>query len=400
MEQSILSVSELVKSLKVTVESQFPFIAVRGEATNIKTAFSGHTYFSLKDKESQIRCAIFSRQKAALHVPLVEDREYIIWGRISLYEARSEITLVVSLVVEAGEGEAALKLKALKEKLAKEGLFDPSRKKMLPHFCEHIGVVTSESGAAIHDIIRVGRNRYPRLRITLCPALVQGEKADISIVKALETLAAVPDIDAIIVGRGGGSKEDLAAFNSEALARAVVACPIPVVAAVGHEIDLTLLDLAADASVSTPSAAAERLTEPAADILDTVGNSIALSRERITGHLREQAMRLDRAMLSFPNPMQWISGRLLRVSNAEAQLSRSINLHLNNLKELFSEHNTLLETLSPLRPLEQGWTLVRQNGKVIKRLTHFNTHHSFSMKFHDGEIIIVPEINEEKKQKN
>jgi exodeoxyribonuclease VII large subunit len=385
MEERVLTVSELVRDIKAVVEAGFGFVALKGEVTNLRASFSGHTYFTLKDAAAQIRCVIFKGQKMSSERTLAEDAEYIVWGRVSLYEARADLSLIVSFFMPAGEGKEALRIKELKEKLAKEGLFDESRKKPLPRFVEHIGVVTAAGGAAIHDIIRVGRDRYPRLKITLYPALVQGEKAEQTIVRGVEALGALPGIDAIVVGRGGGSKEDLMAFNGEALARAVAASPVPVIAAVGHETDRTILDLVASYSVATPSAAAELCTAEALELTREAAGIAAFIGERTSSLLRDHWMRLDRAMLSLPRPAEWIQRLRLRLAELSAVIEKNVvQIHRDadrRLAALFLK----VETLSPLRPLEQGYSLIRQNGRTVKRLVTLDTGAAFTVRFADGE---------------
>lgn len=382
------TVTEVVKDIKKIVESQFSFVVIKGEVTNLKLSYSGHTYFTLKDKDSQIRCAIFRQQQTALGRQLESDKEFIIWGKISLYEARSEITVIVSFFMPYGEGQDALRLKILKEKLHKMGVFDETHKKLLPDFIEHIGVVTSESGAAIHDIIHVGRNRFPPLKITLYPALVQGDKAEASIIKGIEELAKLDDISVLIVGRGGGSKEDLAIFNSEAIAMTVINCSKPVVAAVGHETDRTILDMAASFTVSTPSAAAELVTQEKEELIKTIENSINLAGEKILSQIKNQYMRLDRFMLSLPSPALWLKEKTHELSQIILVAEKAITQAIRDKKDIFQEINTNLETLSPLRPLENGFALITQNSRMIKRKASLKNSDNFKIKFIDGEIEI------------
>ncbi len=385
MEERVFTVSELVRDIKGAVEAGFGFVAVRGEVTNLRASFSGHTYFTLKDNATQLRCIIFKGQKGAADRTLVEDGEYIVWGRVSLYEARADLSIIVSFFLPAGEGKEALKIKALKEKLAKEGLFDESHKKPLPRFVEHIGVVTAAGGAAIHDIIRVGRDRYPRLKITLYPALVQGEKAEVSIARGVEALGAIDGIEALIVGRGGGSKEDLMAFNGEALARAVAACPVPVVAAVGHETDRTILDLVASYSVATPSAAAELCTADALELAREAAGIASFLGERTGGILRDHWMRLDRAMLSLPRPAEWIQRLRLKLAELSASLGKEVVRRHRAADRRLAELFLKIETLSPLRPLEQGYALIRQKGATVKRLASLDADAALTVRFADGE---------------
>lgn len=383
--ERIFTVTELARALRMSVEAQFGVVVVRGEATNIRTALSGHTYFTLKDEESQVRCVLFRGTKALAERSLAEDAEYLVWGRLSLYEPRTEVSLVVSFFLPAGEGKEALRLKALKEKLFNMGVFDEVHKKKLPPIVEHIGVVTAPGGAAIQDIIRVGRDRYPPLRITLYPALVQGEEAEGTLVQGVETLGALPDIDAIIVGRGGGAKEDLRPFNGEGLALAVIACPVPVVAAVGHEIDKTILDLAASYSVSTPSAAAVLCTTPVEDLVERAGTFCADMETAVERLLREKYMRLDHLMLAIPRPTEWIQRLMSRLVGLTALLEKRVTAVIRRDEQRVAKDHLLFEKYNPIAPLERGFVVVRQNGRVVKRRAFFDVHAPFVLRFADGE---------------
>ena len=384
MQEVVVPVSAFVRDLKNAVEGAFGFVALRGEMTNLTKAYSGHIYFTLKDNDAQIKCALFKNQQKMNRAELVNDAEYIVYGRISVYEPRSEITLVASLVVPFGEGMAAMQLKILKEKLYKEGIFDQAHKKPLPEYPKTIGVVTAESGAAIHDIIRVSRKRFPAAEIVLSPALVQGKEASASIVAALKRLKKLDEIEVVIIGRGGGSKEDLDAFNSEELARAVIAFEKPVVSAVGHETDSTILDLAASFSVATPSAAAELIFPDASEISQNVDNYLNLLKKQTEGLLFSKFMQLDNLTLSLKNPNEIISGIFHRTEKlmlkAEASVKEIIGRKITELSEL----DKLLEMNNPLYPLSKGFAIVSQNGKTVKTSRKLKTKEPFEIRFGDG----------------
>ena len=316
------------------------------------------------------------------------DAEYVVYGRISVYEPRTEITLVASLVVPFGEGLAAMQLKMLKEKLSKEGVFDDIHKKPLPEYPAVVGVVTAESGAAIHDIIRVSRKRFPAAQIVLSPALVQGKDAHLSIIAALEKLSALDEVEVIIIGRGGGSKEDLDAFNSEDLARAVIKCEKPIVSAVGHETDSTILDLAASFSVATPSAAAELIFPDSAEIMQSVKNSERIIKKETEGILFSKFMQLDNLTLSLKNPKEIINSILHDTERlmfrAESTLKEMINRKFAELSEL----EKMLETVNPLSPLQRGFAIVSQNGKTIKKSVELEPKLPFEIRFGDGKVEI------------
>lgn len=388
MQEIVVPVSAFVHDLKNAVEGAFGFVALRGEITNLTRAYSGHIYFTLKDNDAQIKCALFKNQQKMNKAEIKNDAEYVVYGRISVYEPRTEITLVASLVVPFGEGLAAMQLKMLKEKLSKEGVFDDIHKKPLPEYPAVVGVVTAESGAAIHDIIRVSRKRFPAAQIVLSPALVQGKDAHLSIIAALEKLSALDEVEVIIIGRGGGSKEDLDAFNSEDLARAVIKCEKPIVSAVGHETDTSILDLAASFSVATPSAAAELIFPDSAEIMQSVKNSERIMKKETEGILFSKFMQLDNITLSLKNPKEIINSILHDTERlmfrAESTLKEMINRKFAELSEL----EKMLETVNPLSPLQRGFAIVSQNGKTIKKSVELEPKLPFEIRFGDGKVEI------------
>jgi exodeoxyribonuclease VII large subunit len=388
MQDVVVPVSAFVKDLKNAVEGAFGFVALRGEITNLTRAYSGHIYFTLKDNDAQIKCALFKNQQKMNRAELKNDAEYVVYGRISVYEPRTEITLVASLVVPFGEGLAAMQLKMIKEKLQKEGVFDDIHKKPLPEYPAVIGVVTAESGAAIHDIIRVSRKRFPAAQIILSPALVQGKDAHLSIIAALERLSALDEVEAIIIGRGGGSKEDLEPFNSEELARAVIRCGKPIVSAVGHETDTTILDLAASFSVATPSAAAELIFPDSSEIMQSVKNSEKMMKKQAENILFSKFMMLDNLTLSLKNPKDIINSVLHDTEKlmfrAESALKEMINRKFTELSELEKQ----LETVNPLSPLARGFAIVLQNGKTVKKSVELEPASPFEIRFGDGKVKI------------
>lgn len=388
MQDVVVPVSAFVHDLKNAVEGAFGFVALRGEITNLTRAYSGHIYFTLKDNDAQIKCALFKNQQKMNKAELKNDAEYVVYGRISVYEPRTEITLVASLVVPFGEGLAAMQLKMLKEKLYKEGVFDQSHKKPLPEYPAVVGVVTAESGAAIHDIIKVSRKRFPAAQIVLSPALVQGRDAHLSIIAALEKLSALDEVEVIIIGRGGGSKEDLEPFNSEELARRVIACEKPVVSAVGHETDTTILDLAASFSVATPSAAAELIFPDSTEILQNTKHSVDLMRKETEGILFSKFMQLDNLTLSLKNPKEIINSILHDTERLMFKAEKILKELINQKSAELSDLEKRLETVNPLSPLQRGFAIVSQNGKTIKRSVELKPKSPFEIRFGDGKVRI------------
>ncbi len=388
MQDVVVPVSAFVHDLKNAVEGAFGFVALRGEITNLTRAYSGHIYFTLKDNDAQIKCALFKNQQKMNKAELKNDAEYVVYGRISVYEPRTEITLVASLVVPFGEGLAAMQLKMLKEKLYKEGVFDQSHKKPLPEYPAVVGVVTAESGAAIHDIIKVSRKRFPAAQIVLSPALVQGRDAHLSIIAALEKLSALDEVEVIIIGRGGGSKEDLEPFNSEELARRVIACEKPVVSAVGHETDTTILDLAASFSVATPSAAAELIFPDSTEILQNTKHTVDLMRKETEGILFSKFMQLDNLTLSLKNPKEIINSILHDTERLMFKAEKILKELINQKSAELSDLEKRLETVNPLSPLQRGFAIVSQNGKTVKKSVELEPASPFEIRFGDGKVRI------------
>ena len=388
MQDVVVPVSAFVHDLKNAVEGAFGFVALRGEITNLTRAYSGHIYFTLKDNDAQIKCALFKNQQKMNKAELKNDAEYVVYGRISVYEPRTEITLVATLVVPFGEGLAAMQLKMLKEKLYKEGVFDASRKKPLPEYPAVVGVVTAESGAAIHDIIKVSRKRFPAAQIVLSPALVQGRDAHLSIIAALEKLSALDEVEVIIIGRGGGSKEDLEPFNSEELARRVIACEKPVVSAVGHETDTTILDLAASFSVATPSAAAELIFPDSTEILQNTKHSVDIMKKQTEGLLFSKFMQLDNLTLSLKNPKEIINSILHDTERLMFKAEKILKEIINRKSAELSDLEKRLETVNPLSPLQRGFAIVSQNGKTIKKSVELEPASPFEIRFGDGKVKI------------
>ena len=388
MQDVVVPVSAFVHDLKNAVEGAFGFVALRGEITNLTRAYSGHIYFTLKDNDAQIKCALFKNQQKMNKAEIKNDAEYVVYGRISVYEPRTEITLVASLIVPFGEGLAAMQLKMLKEKLSKEGVFDDIHKKPLPEYPAVVGVVTAESGAAIHDIIRVSRKRFPAAQIVLSPALVQGKDAHLSIISALEKLSVLDEVEVIIIGRGGGSKEDLDAFNSEELARAVIKCEKPIVSAVGHETDTSILDLAASFSVATPSAAAELIFPDSAEIMQSVKNSERIMKKETEGILFAKFMQLDNLTLSLKNPKEIINSILHDTDKLMFKAEKILKELINQKNAELSELEKRLETVNPLSPLQRGFAIVSQNGKTIKKSVELEPKSPFEIRFGDGKVEI------------
>ncbi|NZA25415.1 exodeoxyribonuclease VII large subunit, partial [Luteimonas sp. SJ-92] len=293
----ILTPSQLNTLARSLLEDAFPLVLVEGELGNVSRPASGHLYFTLKDARAQVRCAMFRPKSQWLRFQPREGLKVLARGRLTLYEARGDYQLILDSLEEAGEGALRRAFEALKAKLQAEGLFDASRKRPLPPYVRRLGVVTSPSGAAVRDVLSVLARRFPLLEVEILPVPVQGEGAAAQIVAMLRRAAACGRYDALLLTRGGGSLEDLQAFNDEALARAVAASPVPVVAAVGHETDFSLAEFAADLRAPTPSAAAELLVPDSGELLARLRTLQRRVAALGLHRLQQAAQRTDRAAL-------------------------------------------------------------------------------------------------------
>jgi len=285
----VFSVSEVTGLVKAALEDLFPRLWVEGEISNFHRHQSGHLYFTLKDDKAQLRTVMFRSDARSVAFELKDGLKVLCRGRLSVYEPRGEYQLYAEAVQPKGKGALQLAFEQLKEKLRIEGLFDPARKRKIPLRPGTIGIVTSPTGAALRDILRVLERRHARLGILIHPARVQGEGAADEIAEGIRTLGGLPGVDVLIVGRGGGSIEDLWAFNEEKVARAIAASPVPVISAVGHEVDVTIADFVADLRAPTPSAAAEMVVEKETAFLDRIGHFESTLALRMRYKLRELA---------------------------------------------------------------------------------------------------------------
>ncbi len=304
------------------LEDALPMVWVEGEISTLARPASGHLYFALKDAQAQVRCALFRPRAQALRFVPAEGQRVLARGRVTLYEPRGEYQLVVESLEDAGAGALARQLEELKARLAAEGLFAATRKRALPAYPQRIGVVTSPSGAAIRDVLAVLARRFPLVQVDLLPVPVQGKEAPAAIAAMLARASRAARHDVLLLTRGGGANEDLAAFNDEAVVRAVAACTMPVVAAVGHEIDYTLVDFAADLRAPTPSAAAELLVPDAALLRMRLARLHEQLRRRMRQHLQQRAQTLDawQARLRGQHPLQRTTRARERLQRLRSQL--------------------------------------------------------------------------------
>jgi exodeoxyribonuclease VII large subunit len=356
----IYSVTELTREIRGLLEDHFPFIWVEGEISNFRVPASGHYYFVLKDGESQVRCVIFRSQQRCIRFQPEDGLNVLCQARASVYEPRGEYQLLVDVVEPRGVGALQLAYEQLKLRLEKEGLFDPKHKKTIPFLTQRLGVVTSATGAAIRDIIRVVRERYSNLEIYLYSVRVQGEGAADEIAEAIDTLNAELPLDALIVGRGGGSWEDLWAFNEEAVVRAIFRSGIPVISAVGHEIDTTLADLVADVRAPTPSAAAELVAQHK----ETLEGYLVDLYQRLQGRVRQTLKFANERLLSRHQRLRHPAARLadlrLRLDEHTQRLEFSIQRMLSSERQAFLRQQDHLLHLSPSRKVVESRGLLNR----------------------------------------
>lgn len=432
----VLTPGQLATLARDLLEGSFPAVWVEGELGGVSRPASGHLYFNLKDARAQLRCAMWRQQAQRLRCAPRDGMQVLLRGRLTVYEARGDMQLIVEHMEEAGEGALRRAFEELKARLAAEGLFDAARKRPLPRLVRRLGIVTSPSGAAIRDVLHVLQRRFPLLDVELVPSPVQGAAAAGQLVQALRWAGASGRYDALLLTRGGGSLEDLWCFNDEALARAIAASPVPVMSAVGHEIDTTLADFAADVRAPTPSAAAELLVPERGELLA----QLYRQRARLDAALRRQldaaAQRTDRAILRLnaARPHARLERGALRLADLRRRLDAQRSMHLQGRREilhalcarlralppqrmidmrrerLYHALETLrrersmagerrhlrllglaraLEAVSPLATLQRGFAILRDDaGRVVSRVQQARTDQKLSARLIDGELAL------------
>lgn len=414
-ERKVLTVSQLTQLIKQELETLFPEVWVEGEISNFRPYHSGHVYFTLKDSQAQLKAVLFRSAAQRVAFELQDGLKVVCRGAITVYEPRGEYQIIVEEVLPRGKGALQLAFEQLRAKLEKEGLFAKELKKKLPLLPKKVGVVTSPHGAAIVDILRTLERRFARLHILIYPVRVQGEGAAAEIVEGIRFLSQIPDLDAIIVGRGGGSIEDLWAFNEESVARAIFACPIPIISAVGHEIDFTIADFVADVRASTPSAAAEMLIEKEQAFEERIGNLARRLSHRIQAILQKQrhdvflriqhrafqnfrmklltlGQRVDelegRAREQIVGIYQEIKAWQARVRLLKEKMSNSIRKKLAGLKSKWDKVATQLDGVSPLSVLRKGYALCWQKDgeKLIRQASDVLVKDEILVRFYRGEL--------------
>ena len=437
-QREIYSVSRLNIELHQVLKGSFPLLWVEGEISNLTMPRSGHVYFSLKDSYAQIRCALFRQKRSLLRQLPEKGDQVLVCARIALYEPRGDCQLIVEQIQPVGAGRYQLALEQLKRKLNIEGLFDPARKLPLPAFPRQIGLITSSSGAVLRDMLQILRRRFPCAFVLIYPALVQGAEAPASLNRALQTAFERAECDVLILARGGGAQEDLMAFNDEQLARRVAAGHIPLVSAVGHEIDVTLVDFVADQRAPTPSAAAELVTPERhklqAELVATRRRLQQLALQAVkqhqailmqlqhrlqqrhpTSHLLQQQQRLDelyqrllgacqrqqqhvgvrlmhvRQRLQAQDPQRALQQTAVRVSDWRHRLHTAYASVLQQKTACWRQSVIQLHALSPLATLERGYSIVRaaDDGHIIRRADQVESGDHLTLQLAQGSLSVT-----------
>jgi len=409
--RAVLSVSELTRRLQETLEERFPAVWVEGEISNFRLYGSGHAYFTLKDAESQIRAVLFRNRGRRIKFEPADGLHVMAFGSIEVYPQRGEYQLVIELLEPKGLGALQLAFEQLKARLQAEGLFDQARKRELPRFPRKIGIVTSTGGAAIRDMLRVIGRRFGELHIVIAPCRVQGDGAAEEIAQGIRDLDALGGVDVIIVGRGGGSLEDLWAFNEEPVARAIAASKVPVVSAVGHEVDFTIADFVADLRAPTPSAAAELVVREKQAVVDSLVQLRARLERSAARPLRDLERRVDELTARLRREMRGELGRAghrvalatraLRASDPVARVARDRHrleslqsrlitlLHQRRDRARHALETTVgrLDSLSPLAVLGRGYSLTRTpTGEVVPTPAQGRVGEAIRVLLHRGSL--------------
>lgn len=425
-----LTVEQLNRQIKQLIEGELGLVWVQGEISNFKAHSSGHFYFSLKDSKSQISAVMFRGHNSRLRFKPTDGLEVLVRGRISVYEPRGNYQIVAEMMEPVGAGALQKAFEQLKEKLKMEGLFEAAKKRPLPALPRHIAIVTSPTGAAIRDMMNVLSRRNRSVPVTLVPTIVQGEGSAPQIIEALKKAFQLPNVDVVIVGRGGGSIEDLWAFNDEKLARLIATAPVPVISAVGHEIDFTIADFVADLRAPTPSAAAELVVKNTGDLISKLQASERLLRFSMSKYLKNEMQRLDSLSRRLVDPKKTLQNLMQRNDELLSRLSQAVykffershlklqvmqgklitpdqviseyrsqvdllthKLHNEMEQEVELKKSTLqrmmsvLESMSPLKVVERGYSITTKDSKLVKKASQVKVGDEIDVRLMEGSLI-------------
>jgi len=389
MQSHILTVTQFTAQVKTLLEGAFPDVWVEGEISNLSTPQSGHSYFTLKDELSQVRAVLFRSSQRFLKFTLQHGMQVICRGRVGLYEPRGEYQIILEYVEPRGAGALQLAFEQLKARLEQEGLFDLERKKPLPLLPRRVGVITSPTGAAIHDMLRVIKRRHPRMHILIYPVPVQGPDAAPAIIEAIGYFNKEHRVDVMIVGRGGGSLEDLWAFNEEQVARAIFSSKIPVISAVGHETDYTIADFVADLRAPTPSAAAEMVVRSEERLRELVASLDAGLTRSIRNKMERSRTALHGSARMLTDPRRFLERQSLRIDELTGRLVTGLRHTARRDRALLNSLTASLTHLNPLGILSRGYSITRKHpaGAVIKSAADVARGDVISTVLHRGGIL-------------
>jgi exodeoxyribonuclease VII large subunit len=389
-EEAVYSVSGLTRQIKAVIRGTFDKLKVGGEIADFTHyRASGHMYFSLADEDSRLDCVMFKHSNRKLDFQPEEGMNVVVSGRLDVYEARGNYQLIAENMFKEGRGELEREFNELKEKLESEGALSVARKRKLPDFPAVIGVVTSGDGAAFWDIVQTIRRRCPVVHIVLYPSRVNGREAAGEIAAAINRLPEIVDLDCMIVGRGGGSPEDLWGFNMEKVARAILDCPVPVISAVGHEVDVTIADLVADHRSPTPTAAGEEVAPAISELKDRLTE---LDR-RVKSGLRQQLdsrwdqLRFMAEKTVFASPLGWLRPFREQLNSSRERLHYLYSIYLKNKKSRLNSFKDRLEALNPTGVLKRGYAIATKDEKIISSSEQVEENDILKLSWYDGSVI-------------
>jgi len=390
-----ITVSELTKQIKLTLEENFSELSVIGEISNFKAHVSGHWYFNLKDANAVISCTMWKGLNNYVFFTPQDGMKIIVSGRITVYPPRGSYQIDVRSMKPAGVGELQAAFEKLKRKLADEGLFDEAHKKEIPSFPKKIGIITAKDSAAFQDMISVAERRFPLVELVISPARVQGSGAAESIVESLKLLNKQKDIDLIIVARGGGSIEDLWAFNEEIVAREIFASKIPIITGIGHEVDFTIADFVSDLRAPTPSAAMEIATPNKDDFFAFIGEFSYNSSQKLEELCSENSRRISQILNSygFRYPIDLVRKKSQLTDNFVFKIMNGIDKKFVYYNNVILLNSKIIQSYSIQKTLKKGYVLVNQDSHFVKRAVSLKSNKPATLKFFDGDVEIMKREN-------
>jgi|SRR3989344_2569839 len=390
LKTNIFSVAELTSYIKNLLESdeKLNHIFVRGEISNLSESTHGHIYFSLKDEESQIRCILFRKSKENLKFKLEHGLKIIVLGSIEVYKTKGEYSIIIEEIQPDGLGALNLAFIQLKNRLEKEGLFSIEHKKLIPKFPNFLGIITSPTGAALQDILNIVKRRYPLVKVVIAPTIVQGKEASKSIVESIQLMNELFYVDVIILGRGGGSLEELWCFNEEIVARAIFDSRIPIISAVGHETDFTIADFVADYRAPTPSAAAEKATPDMKELFETL-SSFYIRCIKSIHHILDIYQSYLKQIINraaFKRPLDKIHSYYREIDHRAYKLQNSISRYIAFKRKKLEIIESKVRALSPRSVLERGYSIVTIDNKIVKHFSDVKIDDTINVILSKGEL--------------